>query len=580
MSSSQYSVMSQAQRSLAVMGIIACTVIVSLVLGVYGMNLFFTSDMATMGMSFMQHIAWPHQGGYTVTQFWGLALGCMMLPLGGVTVIVLVNQLFTLTARLKVLHLNIFSAFVYLGLTSFFLFAAHYAYDTWNAKDILKCGVLFCIYDAVPSDVADPQLVIKPGFGTVVFFLCLHMALLLLVLAVRVLLQLAASVSERKSNLQDNLLTPSEDSPQRETRTTKALLDTETTDTPGKLVALFVFLCLFPLFAFLSTALPTMWEEVSAYSIRGNILKDRSVGAEYVSSNATMFHSKAYAVHDGHHDPFSGEETKLYFVVFPDVLMFWLFIYGIAAVGLLSRASLTARKVLRTRVAELRIPLLSASPAVTVGQCLLFTIFALTLSFYTYYWKHDHAFHAVKEPPARHEVWARTFGQMANLVMGMLILPVARNSIWTTVFGVSWESTLKVHIYLGYSLCILVAAHIGCWWGVWQGMNAEIGKIFPENIFRIRNYYPNNGQTKAMMDGDVPGGFGTSDNFTIALATYTTLVGALVFGVLTHYKIRRNFFELFYYSHYYFLVVFVMVLWHANSSWCFIFPGLTLWFYD
>ena len=47
------------------------------------------------------------------------------------------------------------------------------------------------------------------------------------------------------------------------------------------------------------------------------------------------------------------------------------------------------------------------------------------------------------------ENWARTLGQMANCLLGLLVLPVSRNSFFVTVFGVPWEAAIYWHIKLG-----------------------------------------------------------------------------------------------------------------------------------
>lgn len=46
------------------------------------------------------------------------------------------------------------------------------------------------------------------------------------------------------------------------------------------------------------------------------------------------------------------------------------------------------------------------------------------------------------------------------------------------------------------------------------------------------------------------------------------------------YQVRRKHFELFYYSHYYFMVVWIVMLWHAASAWYYIVASLSLWVLD
>lgn len=45
-------------------------------------------------------------------------------------------------------------------------------------------------------------------------------------------------------------------------------------------------------------------------------------------------------------------------------------------------------------------------------------------------------------------------------------------------------------------------------------------------------------------------------------------------------QVRRQKFELFYYSHHFFLVLWAVVLWHAASAWYYIGASIALWIVD
>ncbi|CAN0478797.1 unnamed protein product, partial [Scytosiphon promiscuus] len=70
------------------------------------------------------------------------------------------------------------------------------------------------------------------------------------------------------------------------------------------------------------------------------------------------------------------------------------------------------------------------------------------------------------------------------------------------------------------------------------------------------------------------------DNWTIPLATLTTWVMVIVMFGLSVQWVRRNHFEVFYYSHHFFLVVWSMMLWHAASAWYYICASIALWIVD
>ena len=128
---------------------------------------------------------------------------------------------------------------------------------------------------------------------------------------------------------------------------------------------------------------------------------------------------------------------------------------------------------------------------------------------------------------------------MANLVMGFLVLPVSKNSIWTIVFNISWENLINYHKWLGSLFLFVVFLHAVYWSKVF--LDAE---SFAVNIFVIPAVYH-------------------ADNFTVPLAEITSVLMIVLMGGLSFYKIRRWNYDLFYYAHHFFVVVFFVVLWHA-----------------
>lgn len=70
------------------------------------------------------------------------------------------------------------------------------------------------------------------------------------------------------------------------------------------------------------------------------------------------------------------------------------------------------------------------------------------------------------------------------MVTGLLVLPASRNSVWSIVFGVSFEATIKYHQLLGYILLGLVAAHAFLWWAVFAQQDT-----FPHDIFAVPTIY-------------------------------------------------------------------------------------------
>ena len=200
----------------------------------------------------------------------------------------------------------------------------------------------------------------------------------------------------------------------------------------------------------------------------------------------------------------------------------------------------------------------------TVGECLLFVLtLVLAVNFFIY-WFHDHNYNGywvggTERNITDAERWARTLGQLAVLFMSLLFFPASRNSVMHHILGTSWESFLWAHRVLGYCMLGAVFAHMVAWYKFYD----ELG-FFPRDIF------------------DVPLETPTSiDNFTVPMSTLASFILFICMGVLSLNRIRRKFFEVFYYSHIfaaYFAIP--VVLWHAAAGWEYLLPGVTVWFID
>ena len=83
---------------------------------------------------------------------------------------------------------------------------------------------------------------------------------------------------------------------------------------------------------------------------------------------------------------------------------------------------------------------------ITYGEMFLFIILIVLLIGQFFYWFFDHKWENSRRVRSIAENCARSIGQVTNTITGLLVLPVTRNSVWTQVFGVSWEAALKYHI--------------------------------------------------------------------------------------------------------------------------------------
>jgi len=240
--------------------------------------------------------------------------------------------------------------------------------------------------------------------------------------------------------------------------------------------------------------------------------------------------------------------------LFPDIVLFYAAIYAVVVIALAAQVFPSIRRFLNTRPQWLR--------GLTQGEfTLIWFLIAQVLAQWVY-WYTDKVWELSNDgPPARkkNELAARAMGQVANVVCGLLVLPVSRNSVWALVFGVSYEGLIKWHTYLGGAFMIIVALHMFLWWAAWDDETID---AFPENIFSVplKNWH--------------------TDNFTVPLAQVTSLFMWILMGGGAFWTVRRLYHELFYWTHHFAVVIFFVMTWHATMSWYFMGAGLFLYFAD
>lgn len=214
--------------------------------------------------------------------------------------------------------------------------------------------------------------------------------------------------------------------------------------------------------------------------------------------------------------------------LFPDILIYYAFIYLVSLVGLLAQFWPPLKRFFHMRL----------SSNVCVGQALLSLGLVLLVVGSWCYWYFVHIYE--NEPQKQRtaaELAARSFGQIGNVVIGLLVLPVAKNGVWSKVFGVSWEGMIIYHQILGYTFLLIILSHMFSWWVVY----AQKGS-FPSDIFAVPMQYH-------------------KDNFTVPLSVLTSLIMFVIMGGLTFHVIRRKNYELFYYLHFFSGIIFITVLW-------------------
>ena len=229
--------------------------------------------------------------------------------------------------------------------------------------------------------------------------------------------------------------------------------------------------------------------------------------------------------------------NRLHLNLFPDVLMYYTFLYTITILGVIVQYSKTAFRISHTRISVLG----NAS----VGSIVLLFCFISLITSFTNYWARHKYYNS---DVSTVENVARTSGQVASLFMALLLLPLPRSSIWGSVFGVSWEAGLVVHTWLGYLVFLFSFLH--------QILFYFRTKDFPN----IWDYHFN--------------------NFTVPSMLTAWWLAFFLILILSVNTIRRNRFEIFYFAHHFGMIFIFICLLHAGSCWFYIVGGLSLWFFD
>jgi lysylphosphatidylglycerol synthetase-like protein (DUF2156 family) len=174
---------------------------------------------------------------------------------------------------------------------------------------------------------------------------------------------------------------------------------------------------LFPFIIFLVTSLPTWWAHFTRYRL-----------AKYSSQTSDQKYGYHWTIE-------INDDLHLY--IFPDIFMYYTCIYIVCLVGMLSKTIPGVRQQLSTRPTW--IPFKRS-----FGEFLLLLLFmSLIIAQFLYFYTE----HCYERKPCGSrsdmERAARAAGLVGNLILGLLLLPVSRQSFLTHLFDIPWEQMLE-----------------------------------------------------------------------------------------------------------------------------------------
>ena len=459
--------------------------------------------------------AWTTDAGYTKLNFVYFVLGTYFLPAG-----ILFTLIFISKSSKYLPSRSYGKLLIYVFLLATFIVGCITSAN--NCSDVLNCIGIFCIGTSRISSRSSGVI----SFNLALFFIAIFFSIIFASLSLiegfilyRMRLQpeqySSLNVVE-KSPLADSDLKVITNFNSGMRKCVKAVRSAERAHRrkymrawlSEALLMTLVFLVLYPILILASTLLPTWWSGFTRYKIQQYQLS--------VPSQAYgLYWSLTF-------------QNKLVLKLYPDIVIYYGAIYIVSFLALLAQYWLPLRLFFHKRLTS----------TVCVGQVLLGSgLVALLLGEWCY-WFFGHSWeNNLVKPRSNAELAARSFGQVGNVVLGLLVLPVAKSGVWSKLFGVSWEGMIVYHQLLGYAFLLIILFHMLSWWYVFA-----LKGSFPSDIFSVPMTYH-------------------KDNFTVPLSVLTSLVMFIIMGGLTFNLIRRKCYELFYYFHLFSGVIFLSVLW-------------------
>jgi hypothetical protein len=179
--------------------------------------------------------------------------------------------------------------------------------------------------------------------------------------------------------------------------------------------------------------------------------------------------------------------------------------------------------------------------------------FAFLVVFWIVYWTfYFGPFHRSPEGDTWSERLGRSSGQLCNLFLAFTFIPASRNSVFHALAGVSFDSIIIYHRWLGTCFVGSVVLHLVFW--VWNWIS--LGRLI--NIISLHQ---------------IP----HSDNFSVATVLIVFVTAIVPMSLTSIAFVRRNYHHIFFAVHHLFIVIVIASTIHAWSLWMVLAPSLTMY---
>ena len=264
----------------------------------------------------------------------------------------------------------------------------------------------------------------------------------------------------------------------------------------------------------------------------------------------------------------------IYVKLYQDVVVYFAIVVGVVILGVTGTYHPPLRKLLHRRFSMSYIPkIMNLWPTgASAGELLLFSVYLGLNAYWFWFWSTGFLYRKTTklnlDPHPKLQLYARVTGQMATLSMSFLILPVARNSVWESVFGVPFDRAIRYHRTLGVVAWTWATLHM---W-LWQIKFIKDGTL-------AHNCWKPEGLTKLIISGTLDVPIETrSDNWTTPIMEITWLLCTISLSIAIF--VRTYNYELFKYTHYLMMLFFITGFLHAFSFWYYTAFGLILFALD
>ena len=267
-------------------------------------------------------------------------------------------------------------------------------------------------------------------------------------------------------------------------------------------------------------------------------------------------------------------QPVIYLKLYQDVVVYFSIILGIIVVGVAGTYTPSLRNFLHKRVPMRFIPrVMNLWPTgASIGELSLFLSFLALNAYWFWFWSAGLKYRIYTpqndDDLKDLQLYARVMGQMTTLYMSFLTFPIARNSVWESVFGVPFDRSIKYHRALGMMAWIFATLHMV----VWQIKWLKKGTL-------AHNCWELSSLSNVIISGtlDDPIEVRQTD-WTIPVMETVWLICTISLSIAVFLRARK--YELFVFSHYFMMLFFVFGVLHAFSFWYYTAAGIGLYVFD